>query len=217
MKKLELKQISYSLPEKKNILSDLNFSVSKGEFVSILGASGSGKTTLLKIICGLNRESSGTILLDNVVISSKNHFIPSHKRNIGLVIQDKALFPHLTIEKNIEFGITNNKNKDIITTELMSIFKISDHTKKYPHELSGGEQQRVALARALAPKPEILLLDEPFNGLDIELKKEILSELETILKKTNTTTIMVTHDLEDADKLANSIFYIKDGKLTASK
>ena len=99
----------------------------------------------------------------------------------------------------------------------MSIFKISDHTKKYPHELSGGEQQRVALARALAPKPEILLLDEPFNGLDIELKKEILSELETILKKTNTTTIMVTHDLEDADKLANSIFYIKDGKLTASK
>jgi len=217
MKKLELKQISYSLPEKKNILSDLNFSVSKGEFVSILGASGSGKTTLLKIICGLNRESSGTILLDNVVISSKNHFIPTHKRNIGLVIQDKALFPHLTIEKNIEFGITNNKNKDIITTELMSIFKISDHTKKYPHELSGGEQQRVALARALAPKPEILLLDEPFNGLDIELKKEILSELETILKKTNTTTIMVTHDLEDADKLANSIFYIKDGKLTASK
>ena len=217
MKKLELKQISYSLPEKKNILSDLNFSVSKGEFVSILGASGSGKTTLLKIICGLNRESSGTILLDNVVISSKNHFIPTHKRNIGLVIQDKALFPHLTIEKNIEFGITNNKNKNIITTELMSIFKISDHTKKYPHELSGGEQQRVALARALAPKPEILLLDEPFNGLDIELKKEILSELETILKKTNTTTIMVTHDLEDADKLANSIFYIKDGKLTASK
>ena len=217
MKKLELKQISYSLPEKKNILSDLNFSVSKGEFVSILGASGSGKTTLLKIICGLNRESSGTILLDNVVISSKNHFIPSHKRNIGLVIQDKALFPHLTIEKNIEFGITNNKNKDIITTELMSIFKISDHTKKYPHELSGGEQQRVALARALAPKPEILLLDEPFNGLDIELKKQILSDLETILKKTNTTTIMVTHDLEDADKLANSIFYIKDGKLTASK
>ncbi len=217
MKKLELKQISYSLPEKKNILSDLNFSVSKGEFVSILGASGSGKTTLLKIICGLNRESSGTILLDNVVISSKNHFIPTHKRNIGLVIQDKALFPHLTIEKNIEFGITNNKNKDIITTELMSIFKISDHTKKYPHELSGGEQQRVALARALAPKPEILLLDEPFNGLDIELKKQILSDLETILKKTNTTTIMVTHDLEDADKLANSIFYIKDGKLTASK
>ena len=172
---------------------------------------------MLKIICGLNRESSGTILLDNVVISSKNHFIPTHKRNIGLVIQDKALFPHLTIEKNIEFGITNNKNKDIITTELMSIFKISDHTKKYPHELSGGEQQRVALARALAPKPEILLLDEPFNGLDIELKKEILSELETILKKTNTTTIMVTHDLEDAEKLANSIFYIKDGKLTASK
>ena len=155
--------------------------------------------------------------MDNVVISSKNHFIPTHKRNIGLVIQDKALFPHLTIEKNIEFGITNYKNKNIITTELMSIFKISDHTKKYPHELSGGEQQRVALARALAPKPEILLLDEPFNGLDIELKKQILSDLETILKKTNTTTIMVTHDLEDADKLANSIFYIKDGKLTASK
>ena len=217
MKKLQLKQITYSLPEKKNILRDLSFSVSKGEFVSILGPSGSGKTTLLKIICGLTRETSGTILLDSVVISSKNNFIPTHKRNIGLVIQDKALFPHLTIKKNIQFGITSNKNKDIITTELMSIFKITDHSKKYPHELSGGEQQRVALARALAPKPEILLLDEPFNGLDIVLKKEILSELKTILKKTNTTTIMVTHDLEDADKLANEIFYINNGKLTAGK
>lgn len=217
MKKLQLKQITYSLPEKKNILSNVSFSVSKGEFISILGPSGSGKTTLLKIICGLTRETSGTVLLDSVVISSKNNFIPTHKRNIGLVIQDKALFPHLTIKKNIQFGITSNKNKDIITTELMSIFKITDHSKKYPYELSGGEQQRVALARALAPKPEILLLDEPFNGLDIVLKKEILSELKTILKKTNTTTIMVTHDLEDADNLANNIFYINNGKLTAVK
>ena len=217
MKKLQLKQITYSLPEKKNILSNVSFSVSKGEFISILGPSGSGKTTLLKIICGLTRETSGTVLLDSVLISSKNNFIPTHKRNIGLVIQDKALFPHLTIKKNIQFGITSNKNKDIITTELMSTFKITDHSKKYPYELSGGEQQRVALARALAPKPEILLLDEPFNGLDIVLKKEILSELKTILKKTNTTTIMVTHDLEDADNLANNIFYINNGKLTAVK
>tara|TARA_X000000368_G_scaffold226101_1_gene178446 strand:+ start:1481 stop:2128 length:648 start_codon:yes stop_codon:yes gene_type:complete len=214
MKKfLEVNDLSFSYIDKELILNQACLSITKGEFISILGVSGSGKTTLLRLIAGLDKQNSGSILLENKIIADKNVTLAPEKRNIGLVVQDKALFPHLTVGENIMFGIRKLKNKEDITIEMMKLFKIHYHRAKYPHELSGGEQQRVALARALAPKPQLLLLDEPFDGLDKILKAELHEEVKKIVKLKEMTVVMVTHDHDEAILLSDRILTIKDGKI----
>ena len=214
MKKfLEINDLSFSYMKNELILNKVSLSINKGEFVSVLGISGSGKTTLLRLIAGLDKQNSGSIILENKVIADKNSTLAPEKRNIGLVVQDKALFPHLTVNKNIMFGIRKLKNKENLAMEMMKLFKIDHHMAKYPHELSGGEQQRVALARALVPKPQLLLLDEPFDGLDKALKADLHNEVKKIVKLKGMTVVMVTHDHDEATLLSDRIFSIKDGNI----
>jgi len=214
MKKfLEINDLSFSYIKNELILNKVSLSINKGEFVSVLGVSGSGKTTLLRLIAGLDKQNSGSIILENKVIADKNSTLAPEKRNIGLVVQDKALFPHLTVKKNIMFGIRKLKNKENLAMEMMKLFKIDHHMAKYPHELSGGEQQRVALARALVPKPQLLLLDEPFDGLDKALKADLHNEVKKIVKLKGMTVVMVTHDHDEATLLSDRIFSIKDGNI----
>jgi len=214
MKKfLEINDLSFSYIKNELILNKVSLSINKGEFVSVLGVSGSGKTTLLRLIAGLDKQNSGSIILENKVIADKNSTLAPEKRNIGLVVQDKALFPHLTVKKNIMFGIQKLKNKENLAMEMMKLFKIDHHMAKYPHELSGGEQQRVALARALVPKPQLLLLDEPFDGLDKALKADLHNEVKKIVKLKGMTVVMVTHDHDEATLLSDRIFSIKDGNI----
>ena len=215
MKKfLKIKDLTFSHEEGSLILNNANLDISMGDFISILGPSGSGKTTLLRLIAGLDIQDSGSIIIENKIIADKEVMTPPEKRNVGLVVQDKALFPHLNVTKNIMFGIRDLKNKEQLTSDIMKLFKIDKHKDKYPHELSGGEQQRVALARALAPKPKLLLLDEPFDGLDKKLKSELHNEVKKIVKSKKITVIMVSHDQDEAALLSDKVLEIKDGKIS---
>ena len=214
MKKfLEINNLSFSYMKNELILNQVSLSIIKGEFVSVLGASGSGKTTLLRLIAGLDKQNSGSIILENKVIADENSTLAPEKRNIGLVVQDKALFPHLNVKENIMFGIRKLKNKENLAMEMMKLFRIDHHMAKYPHELSGGEQQRVALARALVPKPQLLLLDEPFDGLDKVLKADLHIEVKKIVKLKEMTVVMVTHDHDEATLLSDRVLSIKDGNI----
>lgn len=204
---LNLKNISFSYEKGKNVLEDISFEIKQGEIVAILGSSGSGKSTLLNIISGLEFAKSGKILLEENDITN----IPCEKRNIGMVFQDYALFPHLSVAKNIAFSLKKYDEK--IVDEMLELVRMKGYKKRYPHELSGGEKQRIAIARSLVAKPKVLLLDEPFSNLDYELKASLREELKEILKKSKTTVIIVTHDIEDAKTLAERIIRIKDGKV----
>ena len=215
MKKfLEIKDLTFSHEEGSQILNNANLDIGMGDFISILGPSGSGKTTLLRLIAGLDMQDNGSIIIENKIVADKEVMTPPERRNIGLVVQDKALFPHLNVTKNIMFGIRDLKNREQLTSEIMKLFKIDKHTDKYPHELSGGEQQRVALARALAPKPKLLLLDEPFDGLDKKLKSELHNEVKKIVKSKKITVIMVSHDQDEAALLSDRVLEIRNGKIS---
>ena len=215
MKKfLKIKDLTFSHEEGSQILNNANLDIGMGDFISILGPSGSGKTTLLRLIAGLDIQDSGSITIENKIIADKEVMTPPEKRNVGLVVQDKALFPHLNVTKNIMFGIRDLKNKEQLTSDIMKLFKIDKHKDKHPHELSGGEQQRVALARALAPEPKLLLLDEPFDGLDKKLKSELHNEVKKIVKSKKITVIMVSHDQDEAALLSDKVLEIKDGKIS---
>lgn len=209
----QLNKLTYKFSNKL-IFKDLNLSVSEGDFIGVIGPSGAGKTTLLRIICGLERQTSGEIKLVNKILSNNQFSLPPQDRNIGLVIQEKVLFPHLTVRENINFGlllkkrINRSKKIDLVKSFLMK-FNIDDIENKYPHEISGGEAQRVALARSLVSLPKILLLDEPFNGLDNALKHEIYPELKKYLKDKKITTIMVSHNLEEIKELASKYYLIE--------
>ena len=215
MKKfLEIKDLTFSHEEGSQILNNANLDIGMGDFISILGPSGSGKTTLLRLIAGLDMQDNGSIIIENKIIADKEVMTPPERRNIGLVVQDKALFPHLNVTKNIMFGIRDLKNREQLTSEIMKLFKIDKHKDKYPHELLGGEQQRVALARALAPKPKLLLLDEPFDGLDKKLKSELHNEVKKIVKSKKITVIMVSHDQDEAALLSDRVLEIRNGKIS---
>ena len=210
---LEIKNLSHSYDSENINLSDISFSVTSGEFVSILGPSGSGKSTLLRLIAGLERQSSGTIRINgNIVSDDEQHFEPE-RRNLGLVVQDKSLFPHLNVLENVMFGIKNRSDKNLIARELITLFKVSEHESKYPNELSGGEQQRVALARSLAPDPQILLLDEPFNGLDDTLKNELYKETKNIIQAKGITVLMVSHDKKEIEVFSDKIIALDNGRI----
>ncbi len=199
---LEIKDLSHSYNRDEISLKNISLTINKAEKVSILGPSGSGKSTLLRLIAGLEKPYSGTITIQDKIVSSTNQIVAPEKRNVGLVVQDKALFPHLTVEKNIGFGIRKNQEKTKIISDLLSLFKIEHLSKKYPHEISGGEQQRTAFARSMAPNPELLMLDEPFSALDKELKEELYTDLSQIFKERKQTIILVTHDIDEAKVLS---------------
>ena len=209
---LKLKNINLTFGKEK-ILDELNLSINKGQFIAITGVSGSGKTSLLRIICGLEKPNDGEVHLDNNILLNDKISIPTEKRNIGLVIQEKVLFPHLNVKKNIEFGISTKNNKQDISKDMMEKLNILNLAKKYPHELSGGESQRVALGRSIVMKPKVLMFDEPFTGLDKELKIKIYPIIKSILLKNEITAIMVTHDLNEVKALADQCYNLKNGKL----
>ena len=213
---LDIKNINLSFDNKDleiMILRNLSLTVKEGDFVAITGASGSGKTSLLRVICGLEIPKEGEIILDHSVMFNKEISIPTEKRNIGLVIQEKVLFPHMNTRKNIEFGISKRKDKNELSNEIMEKLKIQKLSEKYPYQLSGGESQRVALARSIVMKPKLLLLDEPFSGLDTELKTKIYPEIKSILDENQITCLMVTHDLKEVKALADKLFNLESGKL----
>ena len=198
---------------KDNTIQDFNLEIEQGEIISILGESGSGKSTVLRLLCGLETPSRGSISIDGSVMTDDRRFVLPEKRGIGMVFQDYALFPHMTVAENIQFGLKGfgRKAKKQRTDEVLDLVNMTAFAKRFPHELSGGQQQRIALARALAPKPSLLLLDEPFSNLDADLQIKIRSELKDIIKKTGITSIFVTHDREDSKAIADRIITMRDG------
>ncbi len=214
---IDIKNLNFKYHKHRQtkIVNNISFKVKKGELVCLLGPSGCGKTSTLRLIAGLEIPNSGSISIAGKCVSDKNTFIEPHKRDVGFLFQDFALFPHLTTKENIAWGLSHlePKKKTNRLEELLEQISMTEHGDKYPHELSGGEQQRVSLARALAPKPSLLLLDEPFSSLDTKLRHEIRAETSKILKDTNTTAIIVTHDPEEAMLIADKIVLMCGGEI----
>ncbi|MES2624449.1 MAG: ABC transporter ATP-binding protein [Pseudomonadota bacterium] len=201
--------------DQREVFRDLSFSVAAGSIACLLGPSGCGKTTALRAIAGFEPVVSGSIVLDGNVLSKSGMTLPPEQRQVGMVFQDYALFPHLTVAANIAFGLTQHTKteRQQITTEMLALIRMDEYAHVYPHQLSGGQQQRVALARALAPRPKLLLLDEPFSNLDTELRRSLSIEVRDILRKHGTTAILVTHDQTEAFHVADVIGVMADGKL----
>lgn len=191
--------------------------VASGEILALLGPSGSGKTTLLRLIAGFEQPDAGRVLIgDRLVVDvARSVWVPAERRGVGMVFQDYALFPHLTVAENIRFGLQNTRGKERQrrVNELLELTELVPYATRYPHELSGGQQQRVALARALAPRPRVVLLDEPFNGLDPELRPQVRREVAQILRRLGTAAILVTHDQEEALGIADQVAVIRNGEL----
>ena len=191
---------------------DVSFQVEAGEVVSLLGPSGCGKTTLLRLAAGLEQPKNGTIRLYDKVISSVDYLQPPEQRGIGFMFQDYALFPHLTVIQNVVFGLPQKANDARKSgLEVLEEVGIKSLCEMYPHELSGGQQQRVALARALAPRPAVILLDEPYAGLDSRLRERIRDQMLHVLKGSNAAALMVTHDAEEAMFMSDRIVVLRDG------
>ena len=214
---LEIKNLNHSYAKELATITDFSFSLKKGEIVSILGESGSGKTTLLRIIAGLEQPTSGEVIINERVVSNKDSVLPPEKRNLGLVVEDRALFPHLNVEKNVMFGIYKAHAKESLALEYLSLFKVEHLGKKFPHEISAGEQQRVAFARALITNPEILMLDEPFGALDKRLKSELHTETKRIFREKELSVLLVTHDEDEAEYFADKIIEFKEGQIILRK
>ena len=213
---LSIKKLSYKINQ-IDILKDISLNLEPDKIACVLGPSGCGKTTLLKLIAGLEKTQHGEIYLRDNLVSSPNTHIDTGKRNIGFLFQDYALFPHLTVEENLKFAIKNNKNNKEEIHEITNLIKLPNANSKYPHELSGGEQQRVALARSIIAQPNLLLLDEPFSSLDLNLKEEIRDDTLHLLQKFNISVIVVTHDPFEAMFISNQIYIMQnDGTIAQS-
>ena len=193
------------------LIKNLNFSVEKGDIVSFIGESGSGKTTFLKCLAGLEKINSGSIILNGKTLNDKSTFITPNKRKIGFVFQDYPLFPHLNVLENIKINLDKNYYSKI--DYILELTNIKDLCSRFPDQLSGGEQQRACIARALVREPDLLLLDEPFSNLDSNIKTTIQDEIHKIIKKTKTTTILVTHDIKDTFNISDKILIFKAGIL----
>lgn len=201
-----------------DVLSNIDLTVIRGEIICLVGRSGCGKSTLLRIIAGVETPEVGTVTMNGVEIAGPNVFMEPEKRRIGFVFQDYALFPHLTVEQNVLFGLKGLPKAEARAraAEMIVHVRLSDLAKRYPHTLSGGEQQRVALARALAPKPEILLMDEPFSNLDQGLRDSVREETLGLLRELGTTAIMVTHDPEEALSAGDRVVLMQNGRIVQS-
>ena len=195
----------------------VSFHVERGEVVSLLGPSGCGKTTLLRLAAGLEKPLDGSISLDGTVLSDRDMVTPPEKRGIGYMFQDYALFPHLTVLQNVMFGLASRSSESTRRSlDVIEQVGIKDAADMYPHELSGGQQQRVALARALAPNPAVILLDEPYAGLDSRLRERIRDEMLHVLRASNSVALMVTHDAEEAMFMSDRIVVLREGKMIQS-
>jgi iron(III) transport system ATP-binding protein len=197
-------------------VKNLDLELHQGEIGCLLGSSGCGKSSVLRAICGFEPVKSGQIDLRNKLVSSHTVHVPTNQRRVGMVFQDFALFPHLTVLENIAFGLqdTPSAERTALAKQWLDRVSLSDKADAYPHELSGGQQQRVALARAMAPEPDLILLDEPFSSLDVDLRERLASEMRDILKANNITALLVTHDQLEAFAIADKIGVMKDGKVT---
>ncbi len=196
-------------------VDDLSLAVREGELLVLLGPSGCGKTTTLRMIAGFERPQTGSIVLGADVMASERAWVPPERRGIGIVFQDYALFPHLTVAQNIAFGMLRlgrAERKQRVGAALDAV-DLAPYAERYPHELSGGQQQRVAIARALAPQPRVLLLDEPFSNLDPELRTSLRYEVRAIVQRAGITTVLVTHDQSEAFAMADRIAVMHEGRL----
>jgi iron(III) transport system ATP-binding protein len=192
---------------------DLDLDAAPGELVTLIGPSGCGKSTTLRLVAGLERPDRGCIAIDGVVVADRRTWQHPEKRRVGLVFQDHALFPHLTVERNVAFGV-DKLDRDAQRRrvgDVLDLVRLSDLAKRYPHELSGGEQQRVALARALAPRPAVVLLDEPFSSLDETLRAQVRAETVAALRDTGTTALLVTHDQTEALSTGDRVVVMRNG------
>ncbi|WP_338439521.1 ABC transporter ATP-binding protein [uncultured Aquabacterium sp.] len=197
----------------KAIVDSLSFSLPRGAIACLLGPSGCGKTSVLRAIAGFEPITAGRITLDARLLSEPARVLPPEQRRIGMVFQDYALFPHLTVAQNIGFGLRGRADAPQRVQEMLDTVGLAHAGSRYPHELSGGQQQRVALARALAPQPAVLLLDEPFSNLDVALRERLATEVRDILQATQTTAVLVTHDQHEAFAMADVIGVLADGRL----
>lgn len=197
----------------QRVLRGVNLHAAAGEILCLLGPSGSGKTTLLRLAAGLEVLQSGRIALGDTTLASTETHVPPERRGVGLVFQDHVLYPHLTVAENVAFGLADHSAGDraaVVAQQLQAV-SLGDLGDRYPHTLSGGQQQRVALARALAPKPGVMLLDEPFASVDSDLRRRLREQARLTLKASNAVTVVVTHDAEEALQLADRIAYLDDG------
>lgn len=214
---LKLEHISHRFGEVQ-ALDDLSLSVAAGELVCLLGPSGCGKTTALRIAAGLEHLQQGRVLLDGEPVADSRRDIPPEQRSVGLVFQDYALFPHLTVIENVTFGLRKQpaRQREARAMEVLHQVGMAEQAHAHPHMLSGGQQQRVAVARALAPRPRVMLLDEPFSGLDAALRNQIRDETLHVLKQSGAATLMVTHDPEEAMFMADRVALMRGGRIVQS-
>lgn len=210
MTEVHVRGVSASYGDRR-VLDGLDLTVASGEVVAVLGASGSGKTTLLRVLAGFLRPSSGDVRFGERVVSSDSVWVPPEKRQVGIVPQEGALFPHLDVAGNVAFGLGRGHRARV--EEMLDLVGMSGQGGRRPQELSGGQQQRVALARALAPGPQVLCLDEPFSALDASLRTRLRGEVREVLTATDTTTILVTHDQEEALSIADRVAVVRHGRI----
>ena len=210
---VSLKGIHKSFDGGTVIIEDMSLDLARGEIMVLSGPSGCGKTTTLRLIAGFIEPDRGSIHVEGLEVAGANS-IPPERRPVGIVFQDYALFPHLTIEQNVDFGLAkkDKSERERIVADSLSLVGLEGFNHRYPHELSGGEQQRVALARALAPHPKVVLLDEPFSNLDAFLRARVREEIRQILKRAGTTAIFVTHDQQEALALADRLVILNKGR-----
>ncbi|MEC7050084.1 MAG: ABC transporter ATP-binding protein, partial [Pseudomonadota bacterium] len=210
---LEFRHIAHAYNGNESV-RDVSFAVNAGEVVTLLGPSGCGKTTLLRLAAGLERPRAGEIWLDGRLVSDPGQVTPPEARGVGYMFQDYALFPHLSVLENVLFGLQDKSSEAVRRgLDVLAETNLEPHADSYPHELSGGQQQRVALARALAPRPSVILLDEPYAGLDSRLRERIRDQMLHVLKSAGTAALMVTHDAEEAMFMSDNIIVMRDGEV----
>ena len=195
------------------VVDGVSFEVAPGRILALLGPSGCGKTTTLRLIAGFETPDSGTIAIDGHIVQGTGQAVPPEKRRVGMVFQDYAIFPHLSVAENVRFGLSRSATREARVAEMLALVGLADEGERMPHELSGGQQQRIALARALAPRPAVLLLDEPFSNLDAALRGAVRQEVKALLRASDTTAIFVTHDQEEALFLGDEVAVMRDGRI----
>ena len=211
---LEINDVSVSFGDTE-VLSGISLELESKQLLAVLGASGAGKSTLMRLIAGFDSVGGGSIVLDGEILSDSSKTVAPEKRSIGIVPQDSALFPHLNVSQNIGFGLSglSKEAKAERVGELLRLIRMEEFASRMPQELSGGQVQRVALARALAPRPKLVLLDEPFSALDAELRGQLREEVRQVLRAEGATAVLVTHDQEEALSLADRVAVLREGKI----
>lgn len=216
MKTLEVQNLTKRFPSATQpAVNNVSFALENGEILALVGPSGCGKTTTLRLIAGLERPDCGSITINGTLAASETCFLPPEKRGVGLVFQDHALFPHLTVFDNVAFGLKGRKREEIQATvsEMLRLVGMDSLARRYPHALSGGERQRVALARALAPRPVLVLMNEPFSSLDADMRLEMREQVRDILKAMQATVVFVTHDQEEALFMGDRLAVFQRGQI----